>query len=111
MSWHVYITEQAEKELTALADDLQARFLRMVELIQQYGFDHLGRDDATQLQGKLWELRMHGRDGIARALYFTAHRRRVIVVRAFVKKTQKTPLREIKLGLTRMQGWLDHEKL
>ncbi len=43
------------------------------------------------LEGKLWELRLTGRDGIARALYVTAIRRRVVVVRAFVKKTQKTP--------------------
>ena len=38
-----------------------------------------------------WELRLTGRDRIARALYVTAIGRRVVVVRAFVKKTQKTP--------------------
>ena len=43
------------------------------------------------LEGKLWELQLMGRDGIARALYITAIGRRVVVVRAFVKKTQKTP--------------------
>jgi phage-related protein len=42
-----------------------------------------------------------GRDGIARALYVTAVGRRVVVVRAFVKKTQKTPPAEIKLALQR----------
>ena len=40
---------------------------------------------------KLWELRLTGRDGIARALYVTAIGRRMVVVRAFVKKTQKRP--------------------
>ena len=53
------------------------------------------------LEEKLWELRLTGRDGIARALYVTAVGRRVIVVRAFVKKTQKTPPGEIKLALQR----------
>ena len=43
------------------------------------------------LEGKLWELRLTGRDGIARAVYVTAIGRRVIVVRASVKKTQRTP--------------------
>jgi phage-related protein len=52
------------------------------------------------LVGKLWELRLTGRDGIARALYFTAIGRRVVVVRAFVKKTQ-TPPAEIELALRR----------
>jgi len=43
------------------------------------------------LEGKLWEMRLRGRDGIARALYFAKAGRRLCVVRVFVKKTQKTP--------------------
>jgi len=53
------------------------------------------------LRGPLWEMRMKGKDGISRALYVTALGRRVVVVRAFVKKTQKTPNREIELALKR----------
>jgi phage-related protein len=53
------------------------------------------------LRGPLWEMRMKGRDGISRALYVTAVGRRVVVVRAFVKKTEKTPNREIELALKR----------
>jgi phage-related protein len=44
---------------------------------------------------------MRGRDGIARAIYVTARGRRVVVVRVFVKWTQKTPRREIDLALER----------
>ena len=44
---------------------------------------------------------MKGADGIARALYVTARGKRVIVVRVFVKKTQKTPRQEIELALKR----------
>jgi phage-related protein len=43
------------------------------------------------LEGKLGEMRMKGKDGIARAIYVTAKGERVVVVHAFVKKTQKTP--------------------
>jgi phage-related protein len=46
-------------------------------------------------------MRLKGRDGISRALYVTATVLRVVVVRAFVKKTQKTPHREIELALVR----------
>jgi phage-related protein len=49
----------------------------------------------------LWEMRLKGRDGISRAL--TAVGRRVVVVRVFVKKDQKTPNREIELALTRAE--------
>jgi phage-related protein len=50
---------------------------------------------------KLWELRLTGKDGIARAIYITATGRRVVIVRIFVKKTQKTPPREIELARQR----------
>jgi len=53
------------------------------------------------LQGKLWEMRLRGQDGIARALYVTAKGRRVVVVRVLTKKTPKTPPSEIKLALRR----------
>jgi phage-related protein len=53
------------------------------------------------IEGPLWEIRIKGADGIARALYVTARGRRVVVVRVFVKKTQKTPRREIVLALKR----------
>jgi phage-related protein len=44
---------------------------------------------------------MKGKDGISRAIYVTAKGRRVVVVRVFVKNTQKTPRREIDLALKR----------
>lgn len=53
------------------------------------------------LEGKLWEMRLKGRDGIARSLYVTATGRRVVVVHSFIKKTQKTPRREIEIALKR----------
>ena len=46
-------------------------------------------------------MRLRGRDGIARAVYVTATRRRVVVVRVFDKKTDRTPRREIELALRR----------
>lgn len=46
-------------------------------------------------------MRLTGRDGIARVLYVAAMAQRVVVVRIFVKKTQKTPRAEIELALRR----------
>jgi phage-related protein len=51
-------------------------------------------------------MRLKGRDGISRALYVTAVGRRVVVVRVFMKKTQKTPNREIQLALKRAKELL-----
>jgi len=70
-------------------------------LIEQIGFEALPRGSVQHLEGKLWELRITGRDGISRAIYVTATGRRVVILRAFIKKTQKTPPRELELARQR----------
>ena len=90
-----------DAEILALPPDMQARLLRLGELIEQAGLQALPRDNVKHLEEKLWELRVNGRDGIARALYVTAPGRRVVVLRAFVKKTQKTPPRELEIARQR----------
>ena len=80
---------------------MQARFLRLAERITLAGLESLSEPHVKHLERKLWELRLTGREGIARALYVTAIGRRVVVVRVFVKKTQKMPRSEIELALQR----------
>ena len=102
MGWQVEILNQTVMtEIQALPKDMQARFLRLGEWIGQVGLENLSAPHVKHLEGKLWELRLKGRDGIARALYVTATGKRLIVLRAFVKKTQKTPRAEIELALQR----------
>lgn len=104
MTWRVDIlNETVAAEIAALPADMQARFLRIAERITELGLERVGEPHVKHIQGKLWEMRMTGRDGIARALYVTATGRRVVVVRAFVKKTQKTPRAEIEIALKRAE--------
>lgn len=102
MPWKVEILNQTvAAEIESLPADTRARFLRLGERISQIGLDSLGEPHVKHLHGKLWEMRLTGRDGIARALYVAAFEKRVVVVRAFIKKTQKTPRAEIELALQR----------
>lgn len=73
----------------------------MVGLIQNHGLEHMREPLVKHLEGPLWEMRMKGKDGISRAIYVTARGRRVVVVRVFIKKTERTPRREIDLALQR----------
>jgi phage-related protein len=92
VTWRVEILDhRVVKELDALAPDVRQRFLRIAELIQLHGMAAMHEPYVKHLEGKLWEMRMKGKDGIARAIYVTANGERVVVVHAFVKKTQKTP--------------------
>ncbi len=104
MSWVVEtLNEVIDQELEALPTDVRARFMRIAQLIETLGLPRVSMPHVRHLEGPLWEMRMTGRDDIARALYVTATPKRVVVVRVFVKKTQKTPRREIELALDRVQ--------
>lgn len=80
---------------------MRARFSRLSSLVEEDGFESLPRDAVKHLEGKLWELRIAGRDGLSRAIYVTASRRRVVVVRVFIKTSQKTPARELNIARER----------
>ena len=98
---------EALVELAALPKDILAKFERILRMIEADGLNAMREPYVKHLEGKLWEMRMTGRDGIARAIYFTAPPKRVIVARVFVKKTQKTPRSEIETALKRMKDWHD----
>ena len=102
MPWTVSsLNDLVDAEIEALPADMRARLVRLSELIEVHGLAALPRDSIAHLAEKLWELRIRGRNGISRALYVTAVGRRVVIVRVFIKKTQKTPQREIELALAR----------
>ncbi len=99
--WTVEFLPVAAEEEAALAVDMQARLARMISLIGQHGLMNIPRDWIKPLGDKLWELRISGKDGIARAIYVTVTGQRIVIVRIFVKKTQKTPNRELALARQR----------
>ncbi|MGF7213419.1 phage-related protein [Skermanella aerolata] len=95
------MVEDAAAALAELPVDIRAKFVRIVQMIEGYGLERVHEPYVKHLEGPLWEMRMKGKDGIARAAYVTASGRRVVVVHVFVKKTQKTPRREIEQALKR----------
>ena len=102
MAWTVETLDKTvDEELAELPTDMRAKFSRIAFLIESVGLERVGEPHIKHIEGALWEMRMIGRDGIARALYVTAKAKRVVVVRVFVKKTKKTPRHEIELSLER----------
>ncbi len=100
--WTVTFTPEAEQEFNALPMDVRAHGAWIIELLESRGPQQVREPYIKPIEGKLWEMRLKGRAGIARALYFARVGRRLCVVRVFVKKTQKTPRREIELALRRI---------
>jgi phage-related protein len=96
--WRVTLLPVAAAELEVMPVDIRARFGRIANLIETHGLEQVREPHIKHLKDRLWEMRMTGRDGIVRALYVAVAERRVVVVRLFTKKTQKTPAREIRLA-------------
>jgi phage-related protein len=102
MPWRVeFLDGSVRAALEALPADIQASFLRISRLIAAVGLPKVREPYVKHVEGRLWEMRMKGKDGIARAFYVTSIGHRVVVVHVFVKKTQKTPRREIETALLR----------
>ncbi len=102
MPWRVeFLDANVQAELEFLPLDIRASFLRISRLIESEGLQKVHEPYLKHLEGALWEMRMEGKDGIARAAYVTASKQRVIAVRVFSKKTEKTPRREIEIALRR----------
>ena len=102
MGWSVEtLNATVDRELGALPTAARARFVRISELIAAVGLDRVGAPHIRHLIGPLWEMRMRDGGGVSRALYVTVREQRVVVVRAFVKKSRRTPRREIDLALQR----------
>ena len=97
----IYGDKRAKKEVDTFSDDVRADFLRIVDVIEKYGLEMVHEPHVKHLHGKLWEMRMRGKDGIARAAYVASNGKRVVVLHAFEKKTQKTPQEAIDLALKR----------
>jgi phage-related protein len=102
--WTVRAHPLAEAELKALPGDMQARFLHISELLEAFGPQKVGMPLVRHLEGKLWEMRMRGRDGIARAVYAAVHGRTLLVLHVFVKKTEKTPRAAIETARERLEA-------
>lgn len=104
LQWTVTLHPLAEDELKAIPADMQARFLHIGEMLEELGPQRVGLPHIRPLESKLWEMRMTGRDGIARAIYAAVKGRTLLVLHVFVKKTQATPRSAIEIALKRLEA-------
>jgi len=103
VAWRVsFYSQRVEDDILALPAGLVARFLRYAERMETFGPD-LGMPHTRAMGGGLLELRLKAGEGIARVFYCTVVDRRIVVLHQFVKKTAKTPARELQIARRRMR--------
>lgn len=88
--------------MLAFPAGILASFLHVAELIEQYG-PGIGMPFTRRIGAGLFEIRAKGKEGIVRALYCCLAGKELVILNAFVKKTQKTPKKEVALARKRMK--------
>ena len=103
MNWRIeYFSSEVEKKVLSLPNGLLARYLRLTDLMLEFG-SNLGMPHTRSLGDGLFELRVKGKEGIARVFFCTIVKRRIIMLHVFIKKTNKTPKKEMKIAINRLR--------
>jgi phage-related protein len=97
-----YYSESVAEEILALPDTLAARYVVLTRRIEAVG-PNLGSPHTEAFGEGLFELRLQAHEGIARVFFCALTGRRVMMLHSFIKKTQKTPQREIEIARKRMK--------
>lgn len=93
---------KVKEEIESWPVGILADYARLVELLIEFG-PSLRMPHSRAMGGGLFELRPRGREGIGRAFYCFVIGQRVIILHAFVKKTQETPDHQLKIARKRMK--------
>ena len=103
VSWSVtFYDSRVESGILALPAGFLARFIRYAERMELFGPD-LGMPHTRAMGGGLFELRIKAGEGIARVFYCTIVNRRIVVLHHFIKKSQKTPRRDLDIARKRLE--------
>jgi phage-related protein len=97
-----YYSDGVTQDILALPDTLAARYVVLTRRMVAVG-PNLGEPHTKALQDGLLDLRLKGAEGIARVFYCAQAGRRIVMLHSFVKKTNRTPPRELAIALNRMK--------
>ncbi len=102
MSWNIEFYRGVEQAILAMPPKMQARLLKLLELIEEKGAN-LGEPHTKAMGNGLFEIRAKAKEGIGRGLFCYLDGQNIIVLHAFVKKAQKTPTKDLKLAKDRLK--------
>ena len=107
MNWSIeYFSNQVEKKILSLPNGLLARYLRITDLMLEFG-SNLGMPHTRFIEDGLIELRIKSKEGIARVFYCTLVGKRIVMLHMFVKKSNKIPKKELQIAKNRMRKVLE----
>lgn len=103
MTWKItFYNEKVEEETLKIPAGILANFLRITELIEEFGPD-LGRPHTAPLGKGMFEIRAKGREGISRSVFCTIKDKEIVILITVIKKDNKIPKRQMVTAQKRMK--------
>jgi len=102
MPWQIsYFNRRIQDEILSWPPGIKARYLKVADLMVAYGPD-LGMPHTRAMGSGLFEIRLKSREGIARVFFCTQAGQWIKILHCFIKKTSKTPSRELDIARRRL---------
>ena len=109
MNWQIkYHDEKLEHAVLELPAGILARYFHCTDRMLVFGPD-LGMPHTRAMGSGLFELRLKSQEGIGRVFYCTLVGRKIVMLHQFVKKTDKTPPKELAIANKRMKEWINDD--
>ena len=103
MNWKItFYNNKVESQALSFPSGILANFLHIAEMMENLG-PNLGKPYIGSLGSGLYEIRAKGKEGIGRSLYCTVSGKEIVILHSFIKKSQKTPKKDLDLSRKRMK--------
>ncbi len=103
MPWKItFFSKKVEEKTLSYPDGILANFLHIAEMIEELG-PTIGKPHTAPLGGGLFEIRAKGKEGIGRSLFCAVKGKEIVILHSFIKKTQKTPKKELNKARKRLK--------
>ena len=97
-----YYSTKVQEQIIELPDTLAARYIVLTRRMLAIG-PNLGEPHTKPMGNGLFELRLKGAEGIARVFFCMFIGKRIVMLHSFIKKTDRTPKRELEIAQERMK--------
>ncbi len=97
-----YYSEAVQEQILKLPDSLAARYVVLTRRMIALG-PNLGEPHTKAFGDGLFELRLKGLEGLARVFFCALAGKRIVMLHSFIKKTERTPVREREIAEKRMK--------
>jgi phage-related protein len=109
VAWSIeYPYSDVEEFVINLPPKMAAKYLRLTDLMLEFGAN-LGMPHTRAMSNGLFELRIKSQEGIGRVFYCTLVNQRIVLLRGFIKKSQKTPPKELRIAKRRLAEVIRNE--